>query len=157
MSSVHSRTLRSSPYRDATATWTAIVELLTQNSNPEAKKTLNAIEGIASSLIAEQGPESSPIVAISDGPRTRIYCTYNSDATDGTGMNEEPLGYAPLQGNWSVSLPCPKEDISWVSASLKKITSKVVAHDISQGIAVEKSENRNGQSVEVDWEAFLKL
>lgn len=156
MSSVYSRTFRSSPHRNASATWDAIVELLTQGSNSSAKKTLNLVAGIASSLIAEKGPKTSPIVATGDGPRTRIYCTYDDDAVDGSGMNEDSLGYVPLEGDWRVSLPCPNEDLSWVSTALKKLTTRVVAHDIADGFTVEKTENHSSNSNEFDMEAFLK-
>lgn len=109
MTTVVSRTFRSSPHRDALQTWDAIVELLTQGKDGTARSELRAVAGVAASLIADQAPKSAPIVATCDGPRTRIYCLFDEDAIDGDDANEEVLGFEPLKGDWGVSLPCPKE------------------------------------------------
>ena len=107
MTTVVSRTFRSSPHRDALQTWDAIVELLTQGKDGTARSELRAVAGVAASLIADQAPKSAPIVATCDGPRTRIYCLFDEDAIDGDDANEEVLGFEPLKGDWGVSLPCP--------------------------------------------------
>lgn len=83
MTTVVSRTFRSSPHRDALQTWDAIVELLTQGKDGTARSELRAVAGVAASLIADQAPKSAPIVATCDGPRTRIYCLFDEDAIDG--------------------------------------------------------------------------
>ncbi|EPG3674902.1 type III CBASS phage resistance system CD-NTase-associated protein Cap8, partial [Pseudomonas aeruginosa] len=111
MTTVVSRTFRSSPHRDALQTWDAIVELLTQGKDGTARSELRAVTGVAASLIADQAPKSAPIVATCDGPRTRIYCLFDEDAIYGDDANEEVLGFEPLKGDWGVSLPCPKEQL----------------------------------------------
>lgn len=83
MSTVYSRTFRSTPERSASDTWQAIVELLTKGKSSTARNELLAVAGIASSLIADQAPKGSPIVVTCDGPRTRIYCLYDDDAIEG--------------------------------------------------------------------------
>lgn len=97
MSTVASRTFRSSPHRDANALWSAIVELLTQGRDGEARQELRAVSGIAASLITDQAPRTVPIIVTCDGPRTRIYCLYDEDAIDGDGANEDTLGFDPLK------------------------------------------------------------
>ena len=119
MTTVVSRTFRSSPHRDALQTWDAIVELLTQGKDGTARSELRAVTGVAASLIADQAPKSAPIVATCDGPRTRIYCLFDEDAIYGDDANEEVLGFEPLKGDWGVSLPCPKEQLGWVQSALK--------------------------------------
>ena len=57
MTTVVSRTFRSSPHRDALQTWDAIVELLTQGKDGTARSELRAVAGVAASLIADQAPK----------------------------------------------------------------------------------------------------
>lgn len=134
MSTVASRTFRSTPHRDSMDTWLAIVELLTRGESAGAKATMLGVKGIAASVIADQAPKGAPIVATCDGPRTHVYCTYDDDAIDGTGENEAPLGYDPLKGDWAVSLPCQDSDLSWVQTALKAHGDRITARSIKDKI-----------------------
>lgn len=154
--STYSRTVRSTPHRDASETWDVIVELLTQGNDTTARKELRAVAGIAASLITEKGPKTAPITAICDGPRTRIYCLYDDDALDDSDANEDALGFDPLKGDWKVSLPCPKFDLSWVQGALKKHSTRITARDVDEGIAVEESTNKT-QAMTLDIEGLMKL
>jgi hypothetical protein len=156
MSTVASRTLRSSPHRDASETWEAIVELLTQGKDSEARRELRSVAGVASSLIADQAPKDAPIVATCDGPRTRIYCTYDEDAIDGSDASEDSLGFDPLKGDWALSLPCPKDELDWVQAALKKHSSRITARDLETGIATDAANTATAQSMTLDVAGFLK-
>ncbi len=156
MNTVASRTLRSSPHRDASETWEAIVELLTQGKDSEARRELRAVAGVASSLIADQAPKDAPIVATCDGPRTRIYCTYDEDAVDGSDASEDGLGFDPLKGDWKLSLPCPKDELDWVQAALKKHSSRITARDLDTGLATDASNTATAQSMTLDVAGFLK-
>lgn len=129
MSPVASRTFRSSPHRDATETWSAIVDLLTQGRTGSARAELLAVAGVAASVVADQAPKNSAIVATCDGPRTRIYCLYDEDAVEGSDANEDALGFDPLKGDWRVSLPCQADDLAWVQGALKRHGSRVTARD----------------------------
>ena len=111
MSTVASRTFKSTPERDAARTWTAIVDLLTQGKASEARSELLAVAGVAASVIADQAPKDASITVTCDGPRTRIYCLYDDDAVEGSDANEDALGFDPLKGDWRVSLPCLAEDL----------------------------------------------
>lgn len=157
MSTVASRTFRSVPHRDATQTWEAIVELLTKGVDSAARRELRAVAGIACSLIADQTPESAPILATCDGPRTRIYCVYNDDALDSSAGNEDTLGFDPLKGDWAVSLPCSKDELTWVQAALKKHSSRITARDLEAGIASDTNKAQAGaDALELNVEGFLK-
>jgi len=155
MTTVVSRTFCSSPHRDALQTWDAIVELLTQGKDSAARKELKAVAGVAASLISDQAPKGAPIVAICDGPRTRIYCLFDEDAIDGSNASEDPLGFEPLKGEWAVSLPCPKEQLGWVQSALKKHSSRIGARDLEQGIVTEDNAMA-GQALSLDFGGFLK-
>lgn len=96
MTTVTRRTFRSSPHRDALATWAAISDLLSR-TNTGAQQELGSVAGIASSIIADKACENSPILVSCEGPQTRIYCLYDDDAIDGSDANEDVLGFDPLK------------------------------------------------------------
>lgn len=140
MTAVVRRTFRSTPHCDAHDTWHAIVDLLVQGRNGKARAELLSVTGIAASIVADQAPRDAAIVVTCEGPRTRIYCLYDDDATDGSDANEDPLGYDPLKGDWRVSLPCLSDDLDWVRAALKKHSTLITACDSSESITTEDGE-----------------
>lgn len=137
MTTVASRTLRSTPYRDALDTWGVIVELLTHGTTGEARNELLAVTGVAASIIADKVVKDGPIVVTCDGPRTRIYCVYDQDAIEDSKANESTLGFDALKGDWRVSLPCQKDDLSWVQGALKKYSNRITARDVSTGFSTD--------------------
>jgi hypothetical protein len=154
MSTVASRSIRSTPYRDAAETWDLIVSLLV-HADTQAKAELQRVAGVAASVIADLVPKNVPIVVTCDGPRTRIYCLYDEDAIEGTDAQEDVLGFNPLRGEWSISLPCEKEDLSWVQAALAKHSKRITARDRSTGIAENASKARDAVTLSVDPKGFL--
>lgn len=135
MTTVVRRTFRSSPHRDAHDTWHAVVDLLTQGRDGPARTELLAVSGIAACVIADQAALSAAIVATCAGPRTRIYCLYDDDAIDGSDANEDPLGFDPLKGEWSVSLPCLADDLEWVKTALKAKSDRITARDSAESVS----------------------
>lgn len=129
MTTVVRRTFASTPHRDACDTWRAIVDVLVQGTEGARKTELLAVHGIASSLIADKAPKDTAIVVTCDGPRTRIYCLYDEDATEGSDADENALGFDPLNGDWAVSLPCDAEDLDWVQRALLPHSKRITARD----------------------------
>jgi hypothetical protein len=157
MSTVASRTFKSTPGRDALDTWTAIVDLLTKGTAGAARTELLAVGGVAASVIADQAPKDGAITVTCDGPRTRIYCLYDEDALDG-GENEAALGYDPLKGDWKVSLPCLADDLAWVQAALKKHSDRITAREIDEAVVKEASsaETAAASDLTLDPKGFLR-
>ena len=157
MATVVRRTVRSSPHRDTGETWEVIIELLARSSK-DARLELQSVAGIAASIISERTPKGSPIVVTCDGPRTRIYCTYDDDAIDGTDANEDPLTYAPLEGDWKLSLPCNADDLDWVNAALKEKSERISARDENEGSTVKSEGDQASISgLVLDTEGFANL
>jgi hypothetical protein len=157
LSSVYSRTFRSSPHRDATQTWLAIVDLLTSNSgSTNARHELLSVKGVVSSIIAEKSFQDSPLVVTCNGPRTRIYCIYDEEAIEGGNENEDSLGFDPLNGDWSISVPCPAEDLEWAKVALKRHSDHIYARDASNGVAVADEKAQVVASLSLNLEEFLK-
>ncbi len=156
MSTVASRTFASSPKRDASETWAAIVGLLTQGKDGPARNELLAVAGIAASTIADQAPKDHPVVVTCNGPRTRIYCIYDDDAIEGSDGNEDPLGFDPLNGDWRVSLPCAKDDLAWVQGALKKHSTRITARGPDDDVAKEEETTAgNAHSLTFDPKGFF--
>ena len=155
MTTVARRAFRSIPHRNASHTWDSIVELLTQGKQNDARKELMAVAGIVASLIADQAPKDTPIIVTCDGPRTRVYCTYDEDAIDGSDANENSLGYDPLGGDWNISLPCPADDLDWVAAALKKQSSRITARDLETGLNESASPSAKTEALVLDPKGFL--
>jgi hypothetical protein len=147
MTTLASRTFASTPGRDAMATWTAIVDLLTNGKRTSARNELLAVAGVAASVIADHGPKEHAIVVTCDGPRTRIYCIYDDDAIEGSDANEDALGFDPLSGDWRVSLPCLPDDLFWVQAALKKHSERITARAL--GDDVERNDAGNAAAAAV--------
>ena len=156
MVTVARRTFRSTPERSALATWTATVDLLTQVKTGEARAELLSVAGVAASIIADHAPVDAAIVVTCEGPRTRIYCLYDDDAIAGSGANEDPLGFDPLNGDWRVSLPCPAEDLTWVKGALERRSDRITARDLEERVASDKSATgAKGKPLVLDPRGFL--
>lgn len=156
MSTVASRTFKSTPERDAAQTWTAIVDLLTQGKTGGARTELLAVAGIAASVIADQAPKDAAITVTCDGPRTRIYCLYDDDAVEGSDANEDGLGFDPLKGDWRISLPCLADDLAWVQSALQKHSARITARDLSAAVSsVEEGTSSKSQTLVFDPKGFL--
>ena len=133
------RTIRSIPYRDSVATWRFITALLTQGKNATAAVELEAVAGVAASVIGDGSMRQAPIVVTCDGPRTRLYCTYDEDALDEAEASEDALGFDSLKGDWAVSLPCQAEDLEWVQRALAGSSKRITARDAAEGFEVADS------------------
>jgi hypothetical protein len=156
VTTVSSRTFRSTPQRDAHTTWIAIVDFLTQGKTGAVRTELLAVAGVAASVVADHAPKDAAIVVTCDGPRTRIYCIYDDDAIDGSEANEDPLGFDPLNGDWRVSLPCLAEDLAWVQGALKQHSNRVTARDRDAPFYTEESASAaKAQTLVLDPKGFL--
>lgn len=153
---VIARVIKSVPHRSADDTWTKIVSLLARDQNSAAYRELLSIAGIAGSLIARESM-TEPLVVFGSGPRVRIRCLYNEDAISGDGASEGALPTNPTAGDWNMSLPCPKEDLTWVSKALVKKSSRITAREMGTAVDDEVRESSAQSVITIDKEAFLNL
>jgi hypothetical protein len=154
---VVARRFVSIPERSATATWSAISQLLAPKTDSAAAAELRSVAGVAASLISREAM-TSPIVVWGAGPRVRIYCLYNDDAVEGDDANETTLSFDPTDGEWYMSLPCPEEDLSWVQNALKNKSKRITPRDMDMALDSEEEESSKSSAAEtvVDLEAFFK-
>lgn len=155
--SVVSRRLRSTPVCSSTDTWSKVTDLLAPDDSA-AREELKSVAGVASSLITSEAMKDAAIVCSGSGPRVRIYCLYDEAAIVGEDANEAPLQQNPTDGDWSVSLPCPTEDLDWVGRALKRHSTRITARDLSDrlGPSQEGKASAASSAVQINEEAFLR-
>jgi hypothetical protein len=154
--SVVSRRFRATPVRSSTDTWSAIVNLLAPESSA-AHTELTSVSGVASSLITSESMKDAAIVCSGSGPRVRVYCLYDESAILGEDANESPLQHCPTEDEWQVSLPCPPEDLDWVSRALSRQSKRITARDQSDrlGPSAEATKQSGSAAAQINREAFL--
>jgi hypothetical protein len=153
---VVARRVASIPVRLASETWRRVVELVAP-TNTAARDELLQVTGIAASLITREVMKESAIVVAGEGPRIRVYCVYGEDAIEGARVNEADLVSSPAgSSTWTVSLPCPAEDLSWVQASLERISSRITARDMGEAPLSETDDEPGAAKASINQESFLK-
>lgn len=155
--SVVVRRFASIPARSASETWNAIAVILAPDPQSEARAELTSVSGIVNSIISRETCQSAPIVVFGGpGPRVRVYCIHGDDAIAGEGANESTLATTPTQGSWKMSLPCPKDDLDWISEELKKKSSRISAREMSEPVDDEAETEDSTTWAEVNIEAYLR-
>jgi hypothetical protein len=152
------RRLPSTPVRTGVETWEKIVELISKQQSP-SRNELQAVKGVAASLIADETPKEAPIIVSGSGPRLRVYCLYGEDAVVGDDCDESPLTWNPTEGDWHVFLPCSDEDLEWVRKCLQPHSKRIVAYDASKEALPEEESNSSvakKATFSVNVEEFMK-
>ena len=153
--SVVARRIKAIPVRSASGVWRVMVDLLAPTTS-DARNELLSIDGVASCLVASEAMKAAPVVVRGKGPCVRLYCNYGEDAIVADDANETPLAICPTEGDWSVSLPCPVEDLKWVQAALMKQCNRVTARDMSEAFAIADESGDNSAAATINVEAFLR-
>ena len=106
--------------------------LLAPDPTSPARRDLDAVAGVACSLITDEALKDDALVVHGVGPRLRVYCLYGDDAIEGDSVNEGALSFVLTDGDWRMSLPCPDEDLPWVQRSLAKASTRVTARALGE-------------------------
>lgn len=160
MSSVVARRIIATPARPASGAWAKMVDLLAPDQKSSARKELESVAGIASSLITEEAFKDAPTVVRGKGPCIRLYCLYNDDAISGEDASEAALATVPTEEEWKLSLPCPADDLEWVQAALKNKSTRITARDLSEPVTDEdedsQHENTSAKAVTINQKEFFR-
>ena len=153
------RRVVATPGRPAALAWALVADLLALPGSA-ARKEVDAIAGVAISLIAAEAMRDSPIVVDGVGPRLRVYCLYDDAAMLAEGSSEGSLAWCPTDGDWRMSLPCPPDDLPWVQAALAGRSDRITARDWSERAPSEGETHQPRMvatdSTTIDAEAFLR-
>jgi hypothetical protein len=153
--SVLARRIISTPVRSASETWTMITNLLAPKDG-DGRRELSRVGGVACSLVASEAFTDDAIVIWGNGPRVRVYCLFGEDAITGDDKAETTLATCPTDGDWSMSLPCPGEDLSWVQKELTALSKRITARNLGDSVPDEESEAEPSASNSVDEGAFFR-
>jgi hypothetical protein len=150
------RRFKSIPERSALETWGAISNVLAPRLSSSSRGELDAIAGIASSLITREAMRDSAIVVHGSGPRVRIYCLYGEEALTGEKASEQILAFDATAGDWHLSLPCPAEDLEWVQAALQRRSTRVTARNLRAEVEGTANEVKQMDGFQINTEAFFR-
>jgi hypothetical protein len=154
------RDFRASPYRTGSETWEAIACLFAPDGKSAARKELLSVLGVASQLISSESVKSHPIVSSGSGPRVRVYCLYNDDATNPENAKEATLAFNATEKDWKVSIPAEPEDVNWSTAEIKKLSSRITVREKTEAVEGDDEGSASQQSssgnMKVDLKEFLK-
>jgi hypothetical protein len=151
------RAFAASPVRRASATWEAIVDVVAPEGSP-GRGELVAVSGIAASLIAAESWRRAPAIVSGAGPQLRIYCLHDEDAITGEDASEAGLTWSPTDGDWTMEMPCPPDDLDWVATALADAAThvKVVDATVKRATEVKATRASAGPANGIDAEAFLR-
>jgi hypothetical protein len=155
---VVARRFASTPARTAAETWEQITDLIA-GVGSTARQDLQAVGGVAASIIADEIPQQAPIVVMGNGPRLRVYCVYGDSAVTGDDCDEQELAWTPTESDWKMFLPCAEEDLEWVRNALQSRSKKVFAYEAEKGVIPELESETEGSSnaiLSVNIKEFLR-
>lgn len=154
---VIARRIRATPQRGACDAWAVVVDILAPEEG-DARRELQSVEGIASSLIATEAPKDAAMVVRGTGPRVRIYCLYDDDAIAGDDASEGKLAQCPTDGDWKMSLPADAEDVGWIKAALAKKSSRITVREKNEPADSDEDQSSKAtrQEASIDTEAFFR-
>jgi hypothetical protein len=154
--SVVARRVASTPLRTASDTWARIVEIVAPDPRSPARVELDKASGVACSAISGEAPRDDAFVLTGNGPRVRVYCVFGEEAITGDDVCEDTLQTVPTDGEWSMSIPCPPEDLKWNKAKLASACSRITARAIGEAVESDSSTSSAGTSAAINLAEFMK-
>lgn len=151
------RDVASLPVRSASETWKAIIDLVTRSGCVDAEQ-LRAAASVMESLIVDGHPASVPIVIKGNGPRLVIYCLYGEDAME-AGKEINRLHWNPTGGDWSMTAPCDRDDVGWMTKTLQSRAPRISVHEVGEAPPSDAHQDKaSSESSElvIDWKGMKK-
>lgn len=147
------RDVSSVPFRSASDTWECIIELITGKDSKDVPQ-LKGAAGVLGSIITDEHPAARPILLEGVGPQLRIYCRYGMKAVE-EGDKVDSLTWNPTAGEWTMHVPCDKENIAWVKQSLSETSPRITIFDVAAADRAEEGEPdstaKSRSGLVVDW------
>lgn len=147
------RDISSIPHRSASETWQRIIDLITGADSDDTQQLIDAV-GVMGSVITDEHPAARPIVIEGVGAQLRIYCSYGMKAIE-DGSAVDALTWNPTDGDWTMHVPCDKENLTWVKASLAKTSPRIRVFDVAQEERAEDSATSSATKaaggIVIDW------
>ena len=147
------RDIASIPKRSAAATWTTIVDLISDAGSTD-RNTLQAAASVMESLISDEHPTKTPIVVKGVGSRLVIYLLYGEDAMEAN-LAVDKLTWNPTAGDWSMTAPSAGEDVAWMNKALGERAPRIKVHDVDEPVDdTQEGAATPSQALKIDWGAL---
>jgi len=124
------RDISSIPHQSASETWQAIIDLITGPDSRDIQQ-LTSASGVMGSIITDEHPAERAILLEGVGSQLRIYCRYGMKAIE-EGSAVDALTWNPTTGDWTMHVPCDRDNISWVSAALATKSPRILVFDVAE-------------------------
>ena len=114
---------------------------------------LSAAASVMATLLTEDIYADHPLTLKGKAVRLVIYGAYGTDAI--SLEDPDPLQQNPTEGDWTLFVPCPDEDLDWTRETLAKRAPRIRVHAVDETpaeIAEEKAEATHAFAI--DWEAI---
>lgn len=147
------RDVSSIPHRSAGETWQKIIDLISGPKSRDVQQLKDAA-GVIASIITDEHPAARSLIVEGVGPQLLIYCRYGMKAVQ-EGGKVDPLTWNPTAGDWEMHVPCDRENIDWVKASLAETSPRIHVFDVDEVNRAEeesqRSATKDGKELIVDW------
>jgi hypothetical protein len=147
------RDISSIPFQSAGDTWQRIIDLVTGRGSKDVQQ-LKKASGVMGSIITDGHPAARAIMLEGVGAQLRIYCRYGMKAVE-EGGNVDALTWNPTAGDWTMHVPCDKENIDWVKESLAESAPRIKVFDVAEADRAEEEETsaaaKRVAGLVVDW------
>lgn len=81
---------------------------------------------------------------------------FGEDAITGDDKAESSLATCPTNGDWSMSLPCPEEDLAWVQKELAVHSKRITARKLGDAVPDEEPASESKTANAVSEAAFFR-
>lgn len=146
------RDIAVTPHRTGAEAWAEIINLIT-GPGSQAVDQLTAASSVMATLLTEEVYADHPLTLKGKSVRLVIYGVYGADAV--SLANPDPLQQNPTEGDWTLFVPCPEEDMDWARETLAKRAPRIRLHDPDETLAELAEEKATAaQGFAIDWEAI---
>ncbi|MFC3070498.1 hypothetical protein [Phenylobacterium soli] len=145
------RDIAVTPQRAGAEAWAEIVKLIT-GPGSQAVDQLTAAASVMATLLTEEDYADHPLTLKGKCMRLVIYGVYGADAI--SLEDPDPLQQNPTEGEWTLFVPCPEEDLDWTRDALAKRAPRIQVHGLDETpaeLAEEKADATQGFAI--DWGA----
>jgi hypothetical protein len=107
-------------------------------------------------LIAAEAWRDEPAIVAGVGPQLRLFCVYGEDAIVGEDINEDPVSWSPTDGNWTMVMPCPSQDLAWVHDAAADVSARLQIVELTAAREAATVPPTASGAPSIDVEEFLR-
>lgn len=146
------RDIASIPLRSSEETWAEYKKLVTGSGSVDAGQ-FDAAATVMTSLITDEAFRDEPLTLTGVSHRLVVYLLHGHDALE-AGANIDKLAWNPTGGDWTLFVPCPKEQYDWAKKTLAQRALRFCVLKPGEKVKEEEESAAAEATVGVDWGVF---